>query len=237
MRPHLATGTAIAGAALCARGSNGVDDPTAQQGSQHDSCIAELNGKFVQCLISLGASMAGTVIAAVAAVEVHCAPCTSSMPPLVDEALFFGGSAWAALEATSRLLAPTELDAKFETTSREFCKNAADFLQTDALPRWIDAGVAGSPEDAALAADVKSTTAPDVYAFSSTSKSPSKASSRPMSLGNAVRRVVVRGADCVRPGGATNAAAVAARAHRSRMLPIAAGWLKAMLGAHCCRTR
>ena len=74
--------------------------------------------------------------------------------PLVDEALFFGGSAWAALEATSRLLAPTELDAKFETTSREFCKNAADFLQTDALPRWIDAGVAGSPEDAALAADV-----------------------------------------------------------------------------------
>lgn len=43
---------------------------TAQQGSQHDSCIAELNGKFVQCLISLGASMAGTVIAAVAAVWV-----------------------------------------------------------------------------------------------------------------------------------------------------------------------
>jgi len=78
----------------------------------------------------------------------------TNTPPLVDEALFFGGSAWAALEATSRLLAPTELDAKFETTSREFCKNAADFLQTDALPRWIDAGVAGSPEDAALAADV-----------------------------------------------------------------------------------
>ena len=78
----------------------------------------------------------------------------ANTPPLVDEALFFGGSAWAALEATSRLLAPTDLDAKFETTSREFCKNAADFLQTDALPRWIDAGVAGSPEDAALAADV-----------------------------------------------------------------------------------
>ena len=76
----------------------------------------------------------------------------ANTPPLVDEALFFGGSAWAALEATSRLLAPTELDAKFETTSREFCKNAAedgsDYGPVDTVR------VAGSPEDAALAADV-----------------------------------------------------------------------------------
>ena len=58
-----------------------------------------------------------------------------------------------------------------------------------------------------------------------------------MSLGNAVRRVVVRGADCVRPGGATNAAAVAAQAHRSRMLPITRCRFRTSRPLQLCRER
>jgi hypothetical protein len=75
--------------------------------------------------------------------------------------LFFGGSAWCALEATSRSLAPTDLDLKFRESEANRKNSAssrrwssASFLAPDALPLWIDAGVAGSPEDAALAADV-----------------------------------------------------------------------------------
>ena len=77
---------------------------------------------------------------------------TRARPPLVDEATFRGGSAWCALEATARALAPAaEGEAKDRAVSVR--ENAAGFLAPDALPRWIDAGVAGSPEDAALAAD------------------------------------------------------------------------------------
>ena len=91
----------------------------------------------------------------------HDADRAKQRPPLVDAPLFFGGSAWCALEATSRSLAPTDLDLKFReleanrkngASSRRW--SSASFLAPDALPLWIDAGVAGSPEDAALAADV-----------------------------------------------------------------------------------
>jgi hypothetical protein len=43
----------------------------------------------------------------------HDADRAKQRPPLVDASLFFGGSAWCALEATSRSLAPTDLDLKF----------------------------------------------------------------------------------------------------------------------------
>ena len=82
----------------------------------------------------------------------------SPNPPLLDDAMFRGGSAWCALEATARTLASSERrDGEKNgatSTVRGVFNNAAGFLAPDALPRWIDAGVAGSPEDAALAADV-----------------------------------------------------------------------------------
>jgi hypothetical protein len=91
----------------------------------------------------------------------HDADRAKQRPPLVDASLFFGGSAWCALEATSRSLAPTDLDLKFRESEANRKNSAssrrwssASFLAPDALPLWIDAGVAGSPEDAALAADV-----------------------------------------------------------------------------------
>jgi hypothetical protein len=91
----------------------------------------------------------------------HDADRAKPRPPLVDASLFFGGSAWCALEATSRSLAPTDLDLKFRELEANLKNGAssrrwssASFLAPDALPLWIDAGVAGSPEDAALAADV-----------------------------------------------------------------------------------